>query len=553
MHQKKLVILSILLLMMVVVSGVSLAKTLTAAMTQEPDGYGPMFTMTAGTTVEGFLEIGAFYRDDNWDVYPGVMEYLPSVEDGTWIVNPDGTMELHWKIRKDVYWHDGTKHTVKDYLLDFEVALDVDVPIATRTVARKIDRIEVINDYEFITYWKELYPFANLSPSSGNHYALPAHILEPVYRNNSKENFINHPFWTTQFIGKGPYKMKEWVPGSHIEMVKNDKFFLAEPKIDRVVMKFITDTETMAVVIKTGEVDVTLPPTILFDTAMTTKQAVDPEKIHVAFIPATTWEHLDMNVRDYPAFRDERVRKALIYGLDREMMVEALFENLQPVAHTYLPENHPLYSTEADKMVTKYEYNPDKALALLAMAGYQRGSDGIMVNDAGEKLIINARTTAGNRPRELALQVIQDMWSQIGVSMEIQVMPSNVLFNNDHFYRRQWPGLILFAWAFQPTSLGDLWHGGQIPTEENGWSGQNVAGYDNPVVTDLVDKILVEMSESKRQEHAAELLKIWSEEVPSIPLWFRVDIATWKTNVTGIKPTGCAAPNSWNTWEWDIK
>lgn len=549
MHQKRLVILSVLLLLLTVVSGVGFAKTLTVAMTQEPDGFGPMFSMVAGTTVDGFVDINALYRDNNWDMQLAYAKYRPTIEEGTWKVNEDGTMQVHWQLRDDVYWQDGTKLTMKDYVFGLEVQLDPEIPVISRTTAKKIDHIEVINDYECIVHWKELYPFADLDLAT---YALPAKLLEPVYRSN-KEKFINHPFWTSQYFGRGAYKIKEWVPGSHIELVKNENFFLADPIIDRIIIKFITDTETMSVVIKTGEVDVTLPPTIPFDTAMTLRNSVNPSEVNIEFVPATVWEHIDMNGRDYPQFRDARVRKALLYAIDRETMVQALFEGLQPVSHTFMSPRHPLYTDEADKVVTKYEYNPDKALAMLAMAGYEKGKDGIMVNTKGEKLVINARTTSGNRPRELALQVLQDMWGQIGIKLDIEVMPSNVLFNGDHFYKRQWPGMILFAWSSYPTSMPYMWHIDQIPSEENGWSGQNVAGYENEKVSALVDKIVVEMSERKRQEYAVELLKIWTDEIPSIPLWFRTDIATWKTNVTGIKPTGSADPYSWNSWEWDIK
>ncbi len=549
MHQKRLVILSVLLLILTVVSGVGLAKTLTVAITQEPDGFGPMFSMVAGTTVDGFIDTDVFYRDDNWDVHPGVVEYLPSIEDGTWVVNADNTMDVHWKLRKDVYWQDGTPLTVKDFIFSLKVMHDKDIPIVSRTISDKIDSIEMINDYECIVHWNEKYPFADLIIANT---ILPAQLLEPVY-NEDKEKFQNHPYWTSGYFGKGAYKIQEWVPGSHIELVKNEDFFLGDPKIDRVIIKFITDTETMSVLIKTGEVDATLPPTVPFDTAVTLKNSVDPDEINIAFIPATSWEHIDLNVRDYPAFRDLRVRKALVYAIDRDTMVQALFEGLQPVAHTFMAPRHPLFTEEAQKIITKYEYNPDQAIALLAMAGYHKGSDGIMVNDAGEKLIINARTTSGNRPRELALQVLQDMYSQIGVKLELEVMPSNVLFNGDHFYKRQWPGMVLFAWSSSPISMPNMWHSNQIPTEENGWAGQNVAGFENARVDELVDLILEEMSGTKRQEYAAELLKIWTDEIPSIPLWFRTDIATWKTSVTGIRPTGSNDPYSWNTWEWDIE
>ncbi|AZR72932.1 hypothetical protein BBF96_05715 [Anoxybacter fermentans] len=552
MSQKRFVIFLAILLTLCVVSSVALSKekVLQFAMTQEPDGFGPMFSMVAGTTVEGLLDIGLLYRDNNWDLHPAVALYRPSVEDGTWIVNDDGTMEVHWKIRDDVYWHDGVKHTIHDYVFGFEVGLDEEIPIVSRYVTKKIDHIEVINDYECIVYWKELYPFADLTINGQG--ALPRHILEEVYRTD-KEKFINHPYWTNQFIGRGPYKLKDWVPGSHIEVVKNENFFIAEPKIDRIIARFVEDTETLAVMIKTGEVDATLPPTVPFDVAMNLKKSVDPNEINIEFVPGVVWEHIDLNKRDYPPFRDPRVRKALLYAIDRQKLVDALFDGVLPVAHTFMAPRHPLYTDAVDKVIKKYEYNPEKALALMAMAGWTIGEDGILENEKGEKMILNIRTTSGNRPRELTLQVLQDMWKKIGVKLEIEVMPPAVLFNGDHFYRREWPHMIMFAWVSYPTSMPLMWHSDQIPTEENGWSGQNIAGWANEEADKIIEKMLVEMSEKKRQELNVELMKLWTEDLPSLPLFFRVDIATWKTNVKGIKPTGSADPYTWNCWEWDIE
>ena len=557
MHRKVFVGILALLLTLTFAAGVGMAKkdTLVVGVPQEPDGLGPLFTMASGSTVRGFLDYGGgqlsgTYLDNMWNVQPGLAAKVPTIEDGDWKVNKqEGTMEIHWKIREDMNWADGTPITTDYVIFVYNVAMDLKMLISSRSDLKKVDHIEKINDKEFIVHWNELHPFANQMFMGGE--TLPAHKLEELWKNN-KDQFINGTHWTTDYMGNGAYKIKEWVAGSHIELVKNENFFLTEPKIDRIVLKIIEDTETLKVMIRTGEVDVTIPPTIPVDTAMALEKEVNPDEIHVNYTPATVWEHIDLNRRDFKPFRDKRVRKALVHGIDRQTLVDALFNGKQEVAHTMMAKRHPLYTDEAKEVITKYEYNPEKAKELLKEAGYTM-KNGVMTSPEGTELVINLRTTAGNRPREMALQVIQDYWKQIGVKAEIEVMPPNVLFDNNHFYRREWPGGILFAWISSPTSLQALWKSEEIPTEENGWAGQNIAGYSNPVADKMINKMEKTMSEKRRQAYALELLKVWTDDIPSIPLWYRLNVATWKTNIKGIKPTGAMHPDSWNCWEWEIQ
>ena len=545
---------TVLLVMLIVVftAGTLVAqeKVLDVGINQEPDGWGAMFSMAAAVQVEGMMDIGLLYRDQDWDLREGSALYRPSIEEQTWVVHEETErMRVHWKMRDDVYWHDGTKHTIHDYVFGHEVQLDTDIPIVSRVVARRVTDIEVINDYEAYVYWDELYPFADQSFAGAD--PLPKHILEDVYRED-KEAFIEHPYWSTEFVGKGPYKMVEWVPGSHIELEKNEDFFLGEPNIDRIFVRFIEDTETMSVQIRTGEVDVTLNPNVPFDRALSLVDEVDPEEVHIEFTPAVAWEHIDVNVRDNELLAKQNIRKGLLHALDREELVEVLFEGELEVAHTPLAPSHPLYTEDVRDAITTYDYDPEKAKEYFAKEGFTPGPDGVMTNDAGDKLVFNYRTTAGNRPRELTQQVLADQWSQVGVKVEIDNRPPGVLFDPQHFYRREWPGMIMFAWVSYPTTLPSMWHSDQIPTEENGWSGQNVAGWSNPRADELVSEIEETLSEEKRQELAVELFQIWTEELPSLPIRFDADMTSWKTNVEGIMPTGSADPDTWNIWEWDI-
>lgn len=553
---KKVLLLSLVLfLVFAAQTGVQAReKTLIIGVAQEPDGWGPMFSMAVASQVERMMSVALTDRDDDWELIPAAAAYIPSIEDGTWEVDYENeTMVVHWKIRDDIYYHDGTKFTVHDYVFMHDFFLNERVPIIGRARAQDVDRIEVINDYEMKVYWNTIYPFAD-NNAIGESSVFPRHILEEVYRKDV-EAFVNHRYWTTEFVGIGPYEMIEWVPGSHIELKKNPDYFLGEPNIDRIFVRFIEDTETLKAMVRTGEVHVTLNPALPFDTAIALQREVKPGQVVIEFTPSATWEHIDLNEVEFPPFQDPRVRKALLHAIDRQAINEALFNGAYVIAHTFLPPLHALYSEETEEAMIKHEYSPDRARALLAAAGYYEDADGIMTHyETGEKLIINLRTTAGNRPREMMQEIIADYWAQIGVKMEIENLTSGVLFHPDHLYKRGWPNSILFAWLFSVTSLPDLlWHSDWIPREEIGWAGQNLAHWSNPEADKIIDEIMVTLVEDGRRELMVDLISLWTEDLPSIPLFFRVNISTWDPTIKNVKPIGTANPDTWNVHEWDIQ
>ncbi len=552
--QRKLILL-VLVLALAFGTGIAGAqeKILEIGMQQEPDGFGTMFSMVAATQVEAMIYSGLLYRDDEWDLHPNNAVQQPNVGDGTWIVNEEEeTMTVHWQLRDDVYWQDGTPMTTDDYILGYNVHMHPDYPAITKTVAGYIEEIEVLGDYEMKIHYNQLYPFAD---QVLGFMAKPAHIFQDYYDNDNITAIVEHEYWRTGFFGPGPYKIAEWVAGSHIELVANENYHLGEPNIDVIVVRFVEDSETLRFMIETGEVQASIGPTLPFDTSIALQRSVDPEVIHVEFYEATAWEHIDLNNRDFEPFDDPRVRRALMHATDREEIMETVFEGVISPAHTFQTEVHPLFSEEAAEIITTYEYNPERAEALLAAAGFVRDEDGIMTHqESGEKMILDFRTTAGNATRELAQQIIAEQWSEVGIQVEINNMTAGALFDPEHFYRREWPNMILFAWLSYPTSLPNtLWHKDNIPRPENNWEGQNVAGWYNEEASAIIDEMMNEMDPQRRVELNTRLLQLWTYEIPSLPLFFRVEAAFWHTDVTGIKPTGSADPDTWNVHEWDIQ
>lgn len=231
------------------------------------------------------------------------------------------------------------------------------------------------------------------------------------------------------------------------------------------------------------------------------------------------WKHINLNVRDFEPFQDKRVRQALMLGIDRQRLIEEIEGLVEYYTETsYLPYSprHPLVTVDVMEEIHKYQYDPLQAKTLLNEAGF--GPD-------GEELYINFRTEAGNTPRERVQLLIKEMWEELGIVVEIENLPSSQLLDPSHLYRREWPGAIMFAWIFYPTALPNLWHSYSIPTKEYDWSGQNVAGWSNPEADRLIEKIVFyeEENEENKRAYMGELMEIWSNDLPSLPLFFRIN------------------------------
>ena len=140
-----------------------------------------------------------------------------------------------------------------------------------------------------------------------------------------------------------------------------------------------------------------------------------------------------------------------------------------------------------------------QAAALLDEAGWRPGEGGLRRNAAGEPLRLELMTTAGNRTRELIQQVAQSQWRQLGIETVIRNEPARVFFG-ETTTKRRFTGLALFAWISSPENVPrTTLHSQEIPSEANGWSGQNFTGYRNPRMDALLDEIEVELDRDKRR------------------------------------------------------
>ncbi len=514
---------------------------------QEPDYLNPLFAeMLASNVILSTVFVSDVQRDSNWKLFPQGVQYMPSLKDGTWKVSGD-KMTLVWKVRAR-NWSDGKPVTCGDYVFGNSVARNEQVPVIVRDLTKRIANVVCTKGAEGLDItvnWNELYPFANVSVTE--YGAVPRHSLERYYRDNpSKLNeapYGNDPKLT---VGDGAYKVVEWRKGASltVESVGTHPIF-GSPKIRRIIWRFIPDTNAMVANMLSGAIDGISTLGVSLDQALQLeRQAAGRFKVY--FEPGLTWEHIDINF-DNPLLQDVRVRRAIVHGINREQISAQLFEGKNPVAHTYLPSKHPGFTDD----VQKYPYDPARARALLQEAGFTPGPDGIMRNAAGQRLSFELSTTAGRREREQVEQIVQQNLKEVGIEITIQNFPARVLFG-DFTGKRQYKGLVMYAWTMSPISDCDqLYTSDGIPNEANGWAGQNYPGYRSADMDRVCKAASRELDEAKRNRSLNESAKIFARELPAVPLYFRVTVAASKPglqNFTAVSIVG--AYETWNAHKW---
>jgi ABC-type transport system substrate-binding protein len=184
--------------------------------------------------------------DDQARPVPYLAEALPALNTDSWTVFPDGRMETRYHLKPNLVWHDGVPLTADDFVFAFQVSTPANGFRTGQVPYSMMDEVLAPDDRSLVIRWKGIYPDAAVLLLGDVKFGLPPlprHILEGV-STQSAEALQGHPYWATEFVGAGPFKLDRWVLGSHLEAVAFDPHVLGRPKIDRIRMQFITDSNT---------------------------------------------------------------------------------------------------------------------------------------------------------------------------------------------------------------------------------------------------------------------------------------------------------------------
>jgi peptide/nickel transport system substrate-binding protein len=513
---------------------------------QEFESLNPMVTTTvASFYTYGFVGRGLVSIDAQGQWYPQMAKAIPSLENGgAKIATVDGqkTIQATWEINEKAQWNDGTPITCADFQFTRNVADNDNVSVGSKeyfTVVKTVEWDPATPQKCLFTYDKLRWDFYQL----GHFFPLPKHLEEPIFEKHKNEkqgyeknsNYVTNP--TLPGLYNGPYQVAEVKLGSHVVFVPNSKYYGAAPKISKILLKLIPNTGTLEANLLSGSIDKVASLGFTFDQALAFEKKVKEKNLpyQVLYKPSLVYEHIDLLLEN-PMLKDVRVRRALIHSINRDELVQALFEGRQPVADHFLASMDPWYSNDP-AVVQKYAFDRGLAGKLLDEAGWKMGKDGIRAKD-GEKLSLKFMTTAGNKTRETVQTFLQNQWKSVGVDVYMKNEPARVFFGETQ-KKRQYGGMAMYAWVSTPeSSPRQTFHSSNIATEKNAWSGSNVPAWNNKKVDQVIDSLETEFDPKKRKTLAHELLKLYTEDAPVIPLYFRSDVAVIPKNLKNFELTG---------------
>ncbi len=421
-------------------------------------------------------------------------------------------------LRKDVKWHDGEPFTADDVKFTIEAIMDPENGSENAPNYEDVQEITVLDDHTV--------SFKLAAPNAAfidymTMAILPEHLLSGEDMQSSA--FFRFP------IGTGPYKMAAWDEGQAITLVKNEDYFRGEPNIDTIIFKIVPDDNAKALQLSSGELDLAL---------LTPKDAQ-------LFASNPDYTCYNMETSDYrgilfnfwnPYWTENKdIIPAVCCAIDREAIVQAVLLGQGMPAYGPLQRN--IYNNEN---VEKWEYNPDRARAILEDAGCESGKDGFYYRN-GEKLGFTISVGAGDQVRIDIAQIAAQQLRQVGIDVNVEI-PSVVDWGGQYAY--------LIGWG-SPFDADD--HTYKVFGTDK---GANYSGYSNA----LVDQYLTEARQSDDpavRTAAYENFQIVLANDPAFAFICYIDANyVAKAALQGISPDTVMGHHGvgifWNVHEWVI-
>jgi len=499
------------------------------------------------TTTRRLFNANLVIFDQRGTPQPYLAAELPRLNTDSWQVNPDGTMVTTYKLKPDLTWHDGQPLTAEDFVFGYHVYLTPDLGASTAPPTPSIQDVVAPDPQTLTIYWKKPYPQAG--QLSDMFPPLPKHILESTFQSADSAAFAANPYWTQQYVGAGPYKLDQWVPGAYIQATAFDKHVLGAAKIPRVKVGFIGDANTVLANILSGEVQFSADDSIRFEQTLTLQKQWGPNGGQVLFKPdlwRATYFQLRRDVVKTPSLLDIRVRKALAMTVDKQGLNDGLFEGQSPFFSDvpFVPTSVDYFS-RIEPLAVKYQYDPSQAQALLTQAGFSRGSDGSW-SDASGKLSFDFTTTSGSQ-NESELSIIAAGWRAQGIEINESIFP--VALAQDQQARSSFPSLMTISMPQGVDTLSQ-YNTGAIPRAETRWVGFNRGGWSNADFDRVAEMFVSTLDPDRRVQLLGQMEQIYTGDLASIPLFFN---AIPLVAVGAVKGPQNVAPDSdiaWDIYNW---
>lgn len=458
------------------------------------------------------------------------LEYKPYMAE-KYEISEDGlTFTFH--LRKDLKWSDGQPLTAQDYKWTYDQVTNPDNEFPYLSQVDFIESYEALDDYTIQAKIKEVHAPAivNLAEFPT---PLPKHIWEKLDWSDPEKNpEINNPT-----VVSGPYKLVEWRRDEYAMFEANPSYWYhGAPNIQKYIIEIVPDQDVAFEKLKSSETD---------SSSMTPEQLQEARTLeHVTVYewwPAqAVWSYLGLNMREGFPTHDINIRHGLNYAIDKQLLTDEIWLGQARRLCTIYPPTSWAHNPD----VPCYDYDPDKALAEFAKAGYTL-KDGKLVNEQGEQLKLKFLYGPNTSPTaELIAVTVQGDLKKVGIELELEGLEWASFLEATESENPTWD-MFLGGWqsGIEPHSQATVWAEENIPE-------LNAVAYINKEMTKLFEEAAATYDIEVRKEKYARVQEIIAEDSPYIIISYRKRASAQNNRVQGIEPTALGI--DWNQEEWYI-
>jgi peptide/nickel transport system substrate-binding protein len=489
--------------------------------------------------------------DPEGNLRPVLAAAIPGLEDGT--LAADGRSVI-WKLKQGVTWHDGKPFTADDVVFNWQYSKDPATAAVTSSVYKDI-AVEKLDDYTVKVLFDKPTPFWANAFVGNRGVMIPKHLFADYIGDKSRDAPTN-----LKPVGTGPYKFKEFRPGDIVSGEINTNYHLENrPYFDTIEMKGGGDAVSAArAVLQTGEFDFAWNMQVEDEILLRLEKG---GKGRVVISEGGNIEHIQLNNTDpwtevdgersslktkHPILSDPAVKQALSMLVDKQSVQKYIYGRTGLATANFVNNPEKFRSKN-----TKYEFNIDKAAALLEQAGWKKGADGIRAKD-GKKLKFVYQTSI-NQPRQKTQAIVKQACQKAGVDIEVKAVTASVLFSSDvanpdtytHFYC----DLQMYTTTMtqpDPELFMNQFLSWEAATKANKWQGRNITRWQSQEYDDNFKAAQGELDPVKRAAMFIKANDMVINNYVVIPVVARPGVVAMNSKLQ-------AEISGWDNTTWDIQ
>jgi peptide/nickel transport system substrate-binding protein len=520
----------------------------------------PSFNAIVGDTgydamVMHMTMLGLSAIDPSGIVYPQLASELPTVENGGVVVDEENwSMDVTWKLRKDVTWADGTPVTSEDVLFTYKAITNQETGAWIDGIDY-VDGVEKIDTNTFVVHYNSIYPGYQTFLGGERVVIWPSHYCK------AEQGFMA---WDCgrQPLSDGPFILQDWVSGDHMTFVRNPTYYeTGKPGIDKVIVQIIPDDSVRKTMMIQGDADVLM---------WTTEQIADDLKnasnVKLSISDTNRWVmrlffnlaargSIDPVADPNPYFADVRVRQAIRMAIDVDTISNNVWHGYSKPVWTEF--YRPPYACDIPKPV----FDPEASKVLLEKAGWidqdgdgTRECHGCQYAKEGDLLTFELITYSEyGEPLELTQQLISEMLGSIGMKVEMSIVQGSLMWTDSASGGIEQTGnfdLDLYDDGYAGTDPTDhIWfyYDSASAEPDNGW---NVGRYFNPELDALIEQSYT-LDEATRKELFCQMAKILDRDLPQILLFTTINADAYSTRLAGVQ-ANINSVVTWNIADWTL-